>query len=306
MPSRSTDPRVREPALRAGAGGYDGLTLYLTQIGPYRRLDAEEEAALARRLQAGDDGARQALIEANLRLVVLIARSYLACGLPLLDLIAEGNTGLIRAAERYDWRPGCRFATYAGWWVRKAIHEGVARQARMIRIPVHQFDAFRRLARIQHGLRQALGREPTPEEAAAELGHPAASVLALLRLMQAPVSFDASGEDGRPGLAEALPDPSAEAPEDGAGKLLLRDRLHQALARLSDVERTVIDGRFGFHGGPPLSRAELGRRFGLTREAIRQIELKALKKMRHPSRLRELAGSWEAAATDSSPRPMEA
>lgn len=284
------------PELRTGV--YDGLTLYLTQIGPYRRLTVEEEAGLARRVRDGDEHARQTLIEANLRLVVLIAKSYLACGLPLLDLIAEGNTGLIRAVERYDWRPDCRFATYATWWVRKAIQEGVAQQSRMVRIPAHQFDAFRRLSRVQQVLRQGLGREATAEEAAAEMGRSVIHVQRLLHLAQTPISLDAPGDDGLPAFAECLADASAEAPEDGAGRQLLRDRFLKVLAGLSDMERTVIEMRFGLHGDSPLSRAELGRRFGVTREAIRQIEIKALKKMRHPSRLRELTGSACAAPSE--------
>jgi RNA polymerase primary sigma factor len=285
---QGTEIRPGRPGLDH-PGGYDGLTLYLTEIGPYRRLSLEEEADLARRIREGDEKARQELIEANLRLVVLMARSYRSCGMPLLDLIAEGNTGLIRAVERYEWRPGCRFATHASWWVRKAIQEGVARQARLIRIPTHQFDAFRSLTRVQQGLRQALGREATVEEAAAELGRSAIDVRDLQLLLQSPVPFDAPDDDGSPGLAERLADSSAEAPEEFTGLNLLRDQLLRLLAGLSEMERAVIDLRFGLQGGSPLSRAELGRRFHLTREAIRQIELKALKKLRHPSRLRELA-----------------
>lgn len=277
------------------AGPYDGLHLYLTEIRRWQPLSRQEEVALAWRVRAGDESARLAMIEGNLRLVVHIARSFDGCGLPLLDLIAEGNTGLIRAVDRYDPGYGCRFATYACWWIRQAILRGIGEQARLIRIPAHQVDAFQRLTRVQWNLGQVLDREPTPEEIAAEMGVPVAQVLSLRRIVQHPLSLHEPGPaEDHVSLGERLADEAADAPADMAALGLVREQLCRLLSSLSCVERRVLILRFGLEDGTPRSRADIGRELGVTREAIRQVEVKALKKLRHPTRIRELRGALES------------
>lgn len=282
--------RTEVAVRRSDAGVYDGLRLYLHEIGRVGLLDAAEEMALASRAWAGDVDARQRLVEGNLRLVVSVARAYAGWDVPLLDLIAEGNGGLLRAAERFDPSFGCRFSTYAIYWVRQAIFRALAEQSRVVRVPVHLLEALRELGRVRHRFLLEHGREPTAEEVAEELRRPLNRVQALLRAGAPAVSLQArpSDDDGL-SVGDRLADTAAPDPAVQAAQGLVRERIHEVLAGLGERERLILEWRFGLHDGVPRSRAEIGRHLGVTREAVRQTEVRALRKLRHPARLRELS-----------------
>jgi len=275
-------------------GRYDGLTLYLSEIGSYPRLSVEDEVALTARVRQGDSEASRRMIEGNLRLVVRVAKQYAGTGIALLDLIAEGNTGLIRAVERFDPGQGHRFSTYAVWWIRNAILRGIAAQARVVRIPPHQIDAFHRMSRIQSRLRQELEREPSLDEVALEMHVSVGKVELLNRLVMPAMSLSAPRFEGEnESVVEGLEDEQGVLPWEGAGEAVLRSQLVEVLVTLSPMEQKVVTLRFGLEDGELWSRAEIGRKLGVTREAIRQVEVKALKKLRHPVRLSRLRGAWE-------------
>lgn len=284
------DDRPRDPQRRPPPPAHrDSLTLYLTEIGPLRRLPRDEEVDLARRARQGDEDARQRLVEAHLRLVVSLARPYAHCGVPLLDLVAEGNVGLMQAAARYDCERGFRFATYASWWVRNAILRALAEQGQVVRIPPHLVESFQCLRRAQHAFTLDHHREPTSEELAALMGLAERRVEMLLRLIRPAISLNADSPSlEQTPLLERIEDVRAESPLETAANHLLRRRLDEILLSLSEREREVIEWRFGLRDGATWSRAAIGRKLGVTREAIRQIEQKALRKLRHPSRLRQL------------------
>ena len=258
----------------------DSLRLYLRSIGKVDLLTAEEEVALARRIERGDMDAKQHMIEANLRLVVSIAKSYLGRGLTFLDLIQEGSMGLIRAVEKFDYRRGFKFSTYATWWIRQAVTRAIADKGRTIRIPVHMVEKLNKVIHVERQLVQQLGREPRPEEIAAELECTVREVRDVQRMAQQPVSLEKPvGEEDDSSLGDFVEDPTAESPFELAAERLRRENLHRALGTLPEREREVITMRFGLAGGRPLTLEEVGRAFNVTRERIRQIENHTLKKL---------------------------
>ncbi|HCD72316.1 MAG TPA: RNA polymerase sigma factor RpoD, partial [Thermovirga lienii] len=267
----------------------DPVRMYLREIGKIPLLTPEEEVELAKRVEEGDPEAKAKLIEANLRLVVSIAKKYIGRGMLFLDLIQEGNLGLIRAVEKFDYRKGFKFSTYATWWIRQAITRGIADQARTIRIPVHMVETINKLIRVSRQLVQQLGREPTAEEIAAEMGIAPEKVEEIHRIAQEPVSLETPiGEEEDSELGDFLEDKDIPSPEEAAAQQLLREQLEEMLEELTDREREVLRLRFGLEDGHPYTLEEVGRRFGVTRERIRQIEAKALRKLRHPSRSKKL------------------
>ena len=267
----------------------DPVRQYLREIGRVPLLDAEEEVELAKRFEKADKRAKDKLTESNLRLVVSIAKKYIGRGLSLLDLIQEGNQGLIRAVEKYDWRKGYKFSTSATWWIRQAITRAIADQARTIRIPVHMVETINKLYRISRRLMQTLGREPTPEEIGDELEITADRVREIFKIAQEVTSLETPvGEDQESVLGDFLPDENQLSPVDQASKQLLKDHLDGVLSTLSDREARVLKLRFGFEGNKQMTLEEVGRVFGVTRERIRQIEAKALRKLKHPSRRKKL------------------
>ncbi len=267
----------------------DPVRQYLREIGRVPLLDAEEEVELAKRFEKADKRAKDKLTESNLRLVVSIAKKYIGRGLSLLDLIQEGNQGLIRAVEKYDWRKGYKFSTYATWWIRQAITRAIADQARTIRIPVHMVETINKLYRISRRLMQTLGREPTPEEIGDELEITADRVREIFKIAQEVTSLETPvGEDQESVLGDFLPDENQLSPVDQASKQLLKDHLDGVLSTLSDREARVLKLRFGLEGNKQMTLEEVGRVFGVTRERIRQIEAKALRKLKHPSRRKKL------------------
>jgi len=272
-----------------GVESTDPVRQYLREIGKYPLLDAEEEVELAKNFEKGLKRAKDKLIESNLRLVVSIAKKYIGRGLSLLDLIQEGNQGLIRAVEKYDWRRGFKFSTYATWWIRQAITRAIADQARTIRIPVHMVETINKLYRTSQRLMQNLGREPSPEEIGEELGIPADRVREIFKISQEVTSLDTKvGEDEDSSLGDFIADESQPSPVDAASRQLLKDHLDEVLDTLSEREAKVLELRFGLDGGQPRTLEEVGKVFGVTRERIRQIEAKALRKLKHPSRRRKL------------------
>lgn len=272
-----------------GSESTDPVRQYLREIGKYPLLDAEEEVELAKNFEKGSKHAKDKLTESNLRLVVSIAKKYIGRGLSLLDLIQEGNQGLIRAVEKYDWRRGYKFSTYATWWIRQAITRAIADQARTIRIPVHMVETINKLYRTSQRLMQDLGREPTPEEIGEELDLPADRVREIFKISQEVTSLDTKvGEDEDSSLGDFIPDESQVAPDDAASKQLLKDHLDEVLDTLSEREAKVLMLRFGLDGGQSRTLEEVGKVFGVTRERIRQIEAKALRKLKHPSRRKKL------------------
>jgi RNA polymerase primary sigma factor len=258
----------------------DSLRLYLREIGKVPLLTADQEVYLAKRIERGDMEAKRQMIEANLRLVVSIAKSYLGRGLSFLDLIQEGSLGLIRAVEKFDYRKGYKFSTYATWWIRQAVTRAIADKARTIRIPVHMVEKLNKVVHIERQLVQRLGREPRPDEIAAELELTTGEVREILRMAQHPVSLEKPiGEEEESELGDFVQDDAAESPFDSATLQLRREDIERALGSLPERERKVIELRFGLNGEPPCTLEEVGRAFGVTRERIRQIENNTLKKL---------------------------
>ncbi len=267
----------------------DPVRMYLREIGKISLLTPDQEVELAMRVEAGDPVAKAALVEANLRLVVSIAKKYIGRGMLFLDLIQEGNLGLIRAVEKFDYRKGYKFSTYATWWIRQAITRAIADQARTIRIPVHMVETINKLIRISRQLVQRLGREPTAEEVAAEMDILPTKVEEIQKIAQEPVSLETPiGEEEDSQLGDFLEDKDIPSPEEAASSQLLREQLEFMLEDLTDREKEVLRLRFGLEDGHPYTLEEVGKRFGVTRERIRQIEAKALRKLRHPSRSKKL------------------
>lgn len=267
----------------------DPVNTYLKEIGRVPLLSAEEEAALARAAQAGDEDARRRLSEANLRLVVSVAKRYAGRGLPFLDLIQEGNLGLIKAVEKFDSTKGFKFSTYATWWIRQAITRAIADQARTIRIPVHMVETINKVIRVSRQLLQELGHDPSPEEIAKEMNMPVDRVRDILKIAQEPVSLETPiGEEEDSHLGDFIPDDDAPEPAEAASFMLLKEQLVEVLKTLTPREEKVLRLRFGIEDGHTRTLEEVGKEFNVTRERIRQIEAKALRKLRHPSRSKKL------------------
>ena len=267
----------------------DPVRMYLKEIGRVPLLNADDEINLAVRIQEGDEVAKQELAEANLRLVVSIAKRYVGRGMQFLDLIQEGNMGLMKAVEKFDHTKGFKFSTYATWWIRQAITRAIADQARTIRIPVHMVETINKLVRIQRQLLQDLGREPTPEEIGAEMDLPTDKVREILKIAQEPVSLETPiGEEDDSHLGDFIEDEGAMSPEVFTSSALLREQLEDVLDTLTDREENVLRLRFGLDDGNIRTLEQVGKVFGVTRERIRQIEAKALRKLRHPSRSKQL------------------
>ena len=267
----------------------DPVRMYLKEIGKVPLLSAEEEIELAKRMELGDQEAKKCLAEANLRLVVSIAKRYVGRGMLFLDLIQEGNLGLIKAVEKFDYRKGYKFSTYATWWIRQAITRAIADQARTIRIPVHMVETINKLIRVSRQLLQELGREPTPEEIAAEMNMPVDRVREILKISQEPVSLETPiGEEEDSHLGDFIQDDNVPVPADAAAFTLLKEQLEEVLGTLTEREQKVLTLRFGLEDGRARTLEEVGKEFNVTRERIRQIEAKALRKLRHPSRSRKL------------------
>ncbi|HUS60279.1 MAG TPA: RNA polymerase sigma factor RpoD [Nevskiaceae bacterium] len=267
----------------------DPVRMYLKEIGRIRLLVAQEEIDLAQRIEKGSWAARKKLTQSNLRLVVSIAKKYVGRGLGFLDLIQEGNQGLMRAVEKYDWRRGYKFSTYATWWIRQAITRAIADQARTIRIPVHMVETINRLIRTARRLMQNLGREPTPEEIGKEMELTPQRVQEIFKIAQKTASLEKPvGDDGDSLLGDFIQDTSQPTPLDTTSRQLLKENIEEVLHTLSDREAKVLKMRFGLDGFRPMTLEEVGREFGVTRERIRQIEAKALRKLKHPSRRKKL------------------
>ena len=272
-----------------GVGTEDPVRMYLKEIGKVPLLTPDEEIELAKRMELGDEEAKKTLAEANLRLVVSIAKRYVGRGMQFLDLIQEGNLGLIKAVEKFDYRKGYKFSTYATWWIRQAITRAIADQARTIRIPVHMVETINRLVRTQRQLLQSLGREPSPEEIAKERDLPVDRVREIMKISQDPVSLETPiGEEEDSHLGDFIQDDHVEVPVDAATFTLLHEQLMEVLETLTDREQKVLRLRFGLDDGRPRTLEEVGKEFNVTRERIRQIEAKALRKLRHPSRSKKL------------------
>jgi RNA polymerase primary sigma factor len=278
-----------EATLPKGIAVDDPVRMYLKEIGTVPLLTADEEVDLAIRMEAGDSSAKKRLCEANLRLVVSIAKRYVGRGMLVLDLIQEGNFGLIKAVDKFDWRKGYKFSTYATWWIRQAITRSIADQARTIRIPVHMVETINKLIRISRQLLQEYGREPLPEEIAAEMDISEEKVREILKIAQEPVSLETPiGEEEDSHLGDFIPDEEVLAPADAAAFSMLKEQLIEVLDTLTEREQNVLILRFGLDDGRARTLEEVGRRFDVTRERIRQIEAKALRKLRHPSRSKKL------------------
>lgn len=272
-----------------GVSTEDPVRMYLKEIGNVPLLTTEQEVALAKRVEEGDEDAKKALTEANLRLVVSIAKKYVGRGMPFLDLIQEGNMGLMKAVDKFDYTKGYKFSTYATWWIRQAITRGIADTGRTIRVPVHMVETINKTLRMTRTLLQELGREPTPEEVAARLNVPVSRVREVLKISRDPVSLDTPiGEEDDSHLGDFIEDDSALSPADSAAFSMLRAELSTALESLTDRERQVVRLRFGLEDGRARTLEEVGKEFNVTRERIRQIEAKALRKLRHPSRSKRL------------------
>jgi len=267
----------------------DPVRMYLKEIGKVPLLSADEEIELAKKMEKGDNEAKRRLAEANLRLVVSIAKRYVGRGMLFLDLIQEGNLGLIKAVEKFDYRKGYKFSTYATWWIRQAITRAIADQARTIRIPVHMVETINKLIRVSRQLLQELGREPHPEEIAKEMGMSVDKVREIMKISQEPVSLETPiGEEEDSHLGDFIPDDDAPAPAEAAAFTLLKEQLIDVLDTLTAREEKVLRLRFGLDDGRARTLEEVGREFNVTRERIRQIEAKALRKLRHPSRSKKL------------------
>ncbi|CAA7603455.1 RNA polymerase sigma factor, sigma-70 family [Acididesulfobacillus acetoxydans] len=272
-----------------GVGIDDPVRMYLKEIGRVPLLNAEEEIDLAKRMEAGEENAKRRLAEANLRLVVSIAKRYVGRGMLFLDLIQEGNLGLIKAVEKFDYTKGYKFSTYATWWIRQAITRAIADQARTIRIPVHMVETINKLIRVSRQLLQELGREPSPEEIAKIMEIPVERVREIMKIAQEPVSLETPiGEEEDSHLGDFIPDDDSPAPSEAASFILLKEQLEEVLETLTPREEKVLRLRFGLDDGRTRTLEEVGQEFGVTRERIRQIEAKALRKLRHPSRSKKL------------------
>lgn len=286
------DEQVRELDLSVAEGSIsidDHVRMYLKEIGKEPLLSAEEETELAKRMEQGDEEAKKRLAEANLRLVVSIAKRYVGRGMLFLDLIQEGNLGLIKAVEKFDYRKGYKFSTYATWWIRQAITRAIADQARTIRIPVHMVETINKLIRVSRQLLQELGREPSDEELAKEMQMPVDKVREIRKIAQEPVSLETPiGEEEDSHLGDFIPDEDIPAPADAAAFTLLKEQLMDVLSTLTEREEKVLRLRFGLDDGRARTLEEVGAEFEVTRERIRQIEAKALRKLRHPSRSKKL------------------
>ena len=280
-----SDQLVAPPGVKIN----DPVRMYLKEIGRVDLLSADEEVELAKRIEAGDNAAKDELASANLRLVVSIAKRYVGRGMSFLDLIQEGNMGLMKAVTKFDYKKGFKFSTYATWWIRQAITRAIADQARTIRIPVHMVETINKLVRVQRSLLQDLGREPTPEEIGAEMDLPTDKVRNIINISQDPVSLETPiGEENDSHLGDFIEDGEALDPEDNASYQMLRTELEDVLETLTDREENVLRLRFGLDDGRNRTLEEVGKVFGVTRERIRQIEAKALRKLRHPSRSKQL------------------
>ena len=278
-----------EMAVPDGVSIEDPVRMYLKEIGKVPLLTAEEEKDLAMKMEAGDMEAKKRLAEANLRLVVSIAKRYVGRGMLFLDLIQEGNLGLIKAVEKFDYRKGYKFSTYATWWIRQAITRAIADQARTIRIPVHMVETINKLIRVQRQLLQELGREPYPEEIAEKMGLPVERVREIQKISQEPVSLETPiGEEEDSHLGDFIQDDNVPVPAEAAAFTLLKEQLVEVLGTLTEREQKVLCLRFGLEDGRARTLEEVGKEFDVTRERIRQIEAKALRKLRHPSRSRKL------------------
>ncbi len=267
----------------------DPVRMYLKEIGKVHLLSADEEIELAKKMEKGDEEAKKRLCEANLRLVVSIAKRYVGRGMLFLDLIQEGNLGLIKAVDKFDWRKGYKFSTYATWWIRQAITRSIADQARTIRIPVHMVETINKLIRISRQLLQKYGREPLPEEIAAEMDISEEKVREILKIAQEPVSLETPiGEEEDSHLGDFIPDEDVPSPAEAAAFSMLKEQLSEVLETLTDREKKVLKLRFGLEDGKARTLEEVGKQFEVTRERIRQIEAKALRKLRHPTRSKKL------------------
>ncbi len=296
-PQPEPEPTPAEPAgkieddltVPEGISVDDPVRMYLKEIGKVPLLTAEEEIEIAKRLETGDEEAKKKLSEANLRLVVSIAKRYVGRGMLFLDLIQEGNLGLIKAVEKFDYRKGFKFSTYATWWIRQAITRAIADQARTIRIPVHMVETINKLIRVSRKLLQEYGREPTPEEIAKEMGISESKVREIIKIAQEPVSLETPiGEEEDSHLGDFIPDDDAPAPAEAASFALMKEQLMDVLDTLTPREEKVLRLRFGLDDGRQRTLEEVGKEFNVTRERIRQIEAKALRKLRHPSRSKKL------------------
>ena len=267
----------------------DPVKMYLKDIGKVPLLSAEEEIELAKRMEAGDEMAKEKLAESNLRLVVSIAKRYVGRGMLFLDLIQEGNLGLLKAVEKFDYRKGYKFSTYATWWIRQAITRAIADQARTIRIPVHMVETINKVTRVSRDLLQKLGREPLPEEVGEVMGLPKERVQEIMKIAQEPVSLETPiGEEEDSHLGDFIQDESIPTPVEATNQTLLHEQLDEVVSTLTEREQRVIKLRFGWDDGRPRTLEEVGKEFNVTRERIRQIEAKALRKLRHPNRSRKL------------------
>lgn len=289
IPTEEVDMENIDLSVPEGISIEDPVRMYLKEIGKVPLLSAEEEIDLAKRMETGDEAAKKRLAEANLRLVVSIAKRYVGRGMLFLDLIQEGNLGLIKAVEKFDYTKGYKFSTYATWWIRQAITRAIADQARTIRIPVHMVETINKLIRVSRQLLQELGREPTPEEIAEEMSMPVERVREILKISQEPVSLETPiGEEEDSHLGDFIQDDNVPVPADAAAFTLLKEQLVDVLSTLTEREQKVLRLRFGLDDGRARTLEEVGKVFNVTRERIRQIEAKALRKLRHPSRSRKL------------------
>ena len=284
-PAEAPEEFIPDPAAKLD----DPVRMYLKEIGKIPLLTQEEEQALAQRMMEGDEKARQKMTEANLRLVVSIAKRYVGRGMQLLDLVQEGNLGLLKAVEKFDYTKGFKFSTYATWWIRQAITRAIADQARTIRIPVHMVETINRVIRTAHSMVQDLGRDPTPEEIAREMNMDVSKVEEIMKIAQEPVSLETPiGEEEDSHLGDFIQDEEASQPAEAASYTMLREQLEEVLKSLTAREEQVLRMRFGLIDGKAHTLEEVGREFDVTRERIRQIESKALRKLRHPSRSKKL------------------
>ena len=288
-PAEEVEIKVDDLSNIKGLNVDDPVKMYLKEIGKIPLLTAEEEVDLAKRMEAGDNYAKKRLAETNLRLVVSIAKRYVGRGMQFLDLIQEGNLGLMKAVEKFDYKRGFKFSTYATWWIRQAITRAIADQARTIRIPVHMVETINKLVRIERQLIQELGRDPTNEEIAKEMGIEVEKVREVRKIAQEPVSLETPiGEEEDSHLGDFIEDETAIAPDEAANFTMLREQLNEILGTLNDRERKALELRFGLTDGTPRTLEEVGKEFNVTRERIRQIEAKALRKLKHPSRSQKL------------------